>query len=302
MSQNVHKNSTSFLIYALYAILLWCIYNGFNQIYLNIFDDIVLGNPVSRSFFNFDYGQAATLVLLAVFGFFIVRYFAQKILKKNPAFLEAGSRLWMLRLILLIASLFAFIDLYILLSALITGDGLNIELFKTLITLAVTAGIVLFCYFELRCDSMATIPFMSFASVSFLCLSTITFVSALYMAPPWEMVKVRKDVERIHAMTRVTTLLNDYYAKHDALPQHLKELEKFVRAEELNDPVEKKPFDYRVVDSNHYELCATFLTDKAQAARVGRYYGNLEKFDYKKGNSCYQGQVFKPLSDKTSHY
>lgn len=288
MNQSSHDKSMNFLIYAFYAILLWCIYYGFTQIYINLFDDFVVGELGHRFLFDFDYGQAATLVLLSTLGFFVVRHYSHKLSKEKYITIGAGSRLWMLRLILFAASLSAIVDLYSLISALMTGYGATIELYKSFITLIVALGIIFFCIDELRSQSLDKISLFTPFSTLFVLISIITFISALYVAPPWVMKKAREDVERVRIMNSISYTIDDYFSKHQKVPQKIEDLEQFVNVERLNDPATKKPFEYRAINENTYEMCADFKTNKTQARRIGRFYGNFDEFNYMVGKSCFQ--------------
>jgi hypothetical protein len=290
-----HDKSLNFLIYAFYAVLLWCAYFGLTRIYFNLVED-GLNSEVRAGFFNLnmDYGAAATLVLISTVGLFITRAFSLKLSKSGSVSLDAGPRIWMLRLILLAASISAISDIYVLITSFMIGAGTAVDLYEALITLVVAIGIISFCLQELKLKSMANIKLLSFSSGLFLLLAGATFASAVYMAPPWLMRQVRDDRATLSKMSEIARHIDQYYTKNKKIPDTLSVLEEYMDKDELNDPLTGNRFGYKVIDDNTYELCGEFKTSKSQAPRrMQRRYDRFDKFNYQKGKSCFELQAHK---------
>lgn len=295
-----HDRSLNFLIYAFYAVLLWCVYFGLSRIYFNLVEDwFYAGKHFGLFGLTMDYGQAATLVLIATVGLFITRAFSLKLSKSGAVSLDAGSRIWMLRLILLAASLSAICDIYALITSFMVGAGSALELCEALITLVVAIGIIAFCLLELRLKTMANLRVFSLFTSLFLVLAVISFASAVYMAPPWVMRLVREDLVTLDKLRIITNKIDQYYTKHKNVPESLAVLGEYLPKDELNDPATGNPFDYKVIDQRTYEICGVFRTDKTQVPRNmhrSRMYGvsdPFEKLSYQKGKSCFQLQAHR---------
>jgi hypothetical protein len=288
-----HDKSLNFLIYAFYAVMLWCGYLGLTRIYFNLVEDALNAKEQIGLFgLDMDYGKAATLVLISTVGLFVTRAFSLKLSKSGSVSLDAGSRIWMLRLILLAASLSAISDVYILITSFMVGTGTAIELIEALITLVVAFGIIMFCVLELQLKTMANRNVMSLYSFLYLVLATITFASAVYKAPPWIMRLVRQDHRTLSKMNEIGRHIDQYYTKHKRVPENLTLLEEYVNRDELVDPMTDQLFVYKVIDDKTYEMCGEFRTDRLQAPRRNqRLYGRFDKFNYQKGKSCFQLQA-----------
>lgn len=288
-----HDKSLNFLIYAFYAVLLWCMYLGFTRIYFNLLEDL-LNSPIQYGFFGIGmaYGQAATLVLISAIGLCVTRYFSLRLSKSGSVSLDAGSRMWMLRLILLVASLSAISDIYILITAFMVGSGTAVELYEALITLVVAFGILAFCLLELRLKTMSHIRLFSVSSCLFLLVAGATFASAFYMAPPWVMRLVQEDRKTFDKMNIIANKIDQYYTKRKSIPDNLTLLEEYINKDELIDPQTGNLFDYKAIDKRTYEICAVLRSDKSQVPRrQERFYGRFEKFDYQKGKACFKLQA-----------
>jgi hypothetical protein len=287
--------SLSFLIYTFYAVFLWCTYFGFTRIYFNILEDwLNVSSTTSFYLFSVDYGRAATLLLIATIGLLVTRYFSLKLAKAGNISLDAASRLWMLRLILLAASLSALSDIYILLTSFMVGIGTAIEIYKALITLVIATGVIIFSLCELRLKTMAKTHLLSIYSGLFVALALGTISSAIYKAPPWVMRLVRDDFTKIDKMEKIAGKINHYYTQHKTVHAKLTDLEEYMKAEDLNDPATGQPFGYKAINEKTYEICGMFKTDKTQVPRhMSRWGGTFNKMTYQKGRSCFKQQAHK---------
>ena len=69
----------------------------------------------------------------------------------------------------------------------------------------------------------------------------------------------RFDTKRVEHLAQLTMFVNGYHESNGRLPAALSELQRDVGyAAHLRDPATAESYEYRVIDSSAYELCATF--------------------------------------------
>jgi len=117
----------------------------------------------------------------------------------------------------------------------------------------------------------------------------------LLLDSPAEVRARRLDERRVDDLRDITRKLDIYWTREGALPSSLEELANelgvFI---ELLDPETGQPYEYRVVSSNTYELCATFARDTAE--EQGRLYRDY--WSHGAGRQCFQMEpqdVERPL-------
>ncbi len=128
-------------------------------------------------------------------------------------------------------------------------------------------------------------------------LAILAVVSAIVLAfleigSPADARRDRSDAIRVERLTSLTRAVRAYFAAHKKLPANFDELAKKrpVSSPDLEDPVTKKPFEYRIVDETQFELCATFEMDWTleRARKKGLLYWEPLPFaEHKKGRQCF---------------
>lgn len=69
----------------------------------------------------------------------------------------------------------------------------------------------------------------------------------------------RLDATRVRDLQGLMNATDFYWARNGRLPQTLSELDRDPRsAVSTTDPVTGSPYEYRILDDDSYELCATF--------------------------------------------
>ena len=95
----------------------------------------------------------------------------------------------------------------------------------------------------------------------------------------------RLDERRVDDLRELSYELDFYWTREGTLPTSLEELSSepgvFV---DLLDPETSQPYEYRVLSSNTYELCAVFVLDTA--AEQDRFYKDVWSHD--SGRQCFQ--------------
>jgi hypothetical protein len=95
----------------------------------------------------------------------------------------------------------------------------------------------------------------------------------------------RLDERRVDDLRSISAELDFYWTRERTLPPSLEDLAKepgvFI---ELHDPETGQPYEYRVLSSNTYELCAEFARDTAD--EQGRSY--RDSWSHSQGRHCFE--------------
>jgi hypothetical protein len=67
----------------------------------------------------------------------------------------------------------------------------------------------------------------------------------------------RIDRQRTRDLYAISNAVHLHWSRHRALPEDLRTL-RGVSAEETLDPASRRPYEFRVIQNDRYELCATF--------------------------------------------
>jgi hypothetical protein len=117
-----------------------------------------------------------------------------------------------------------------------------------------------------------------------------TVVAAVaIMGPPSEARRRRLDELRRGDLNLLSIAVDNYHDSQGRLPESLDDLAAVptVRYRSRNDPETGLAYDYRVVDDNSYELCATFVGEGGDAADDDRFWAHGA------GPKCFQLDVRK---------
>ena len=97
----------------------------------------------------------------------------------------------------------------------------------------------------------------------------------------------RFDQQRVNDIQQISYAVDAYWTQVKALPPSLGSLmsNNFYYVSNINDPLSKQPYEYRIVSTSTYELCATFESDSTKAsgaqkdmAMYAPYPSNMEIF------------------------
>ncbi|MBI5221104.1 MAG: hypothetical protein HY978_04720 [Candidatus Liptonbacteria bacterium] len=119
------------------------------------------------------------------------------------------------------------------------------------------------------------------------------------MGSPSHQRQVRMDEERLNNIRAIDSAIinSKYYQNDHALPESLSQLETLSR-DTLKDPEGGEPYEYRVLSTSTYEICATFATDnsnpKSPRGRSNPWLG--QEWRHPAGHYCYYREVGSPLN------
>ena len=126
-------------------------------------------------------------------------------------------------------------------------------------------------------------------------------IAGFYLAgSPQQARMERFDQTRIQNLESIANNIYSYSLKEidptkRHVPQNLKVFEERTQMYHfgsLNDPETNQPYEYRVLNVNTYELCATFSTSNREKVKGNDYYSQQETFwVHDPGRTCFQRQL-----------
>lgn len=127
-----------------------------------------------------------------------------------------------------------------------------------------------------------------------------TLAAALWvMDSPGKQRDRRIDQRRTQQLDAIADAVDAWVAGHKRLPASLAELTGQPGLSlEVVDPVDGKPYDYRVTSERGYRLCARFATSTADRdGDAGRYGWYDRRWLHPAGPHCFERTVAKPAAD-----
>ena len=210
--------------------------------------------------------RSATAGLLIAFPIFLsLSWVIGRGVRLDPEKRGSKIRKWLTYITLFVAAMVLIGDLTFLASRLLSGEIPTRVLLKVLVVLLI-AGIVFMHYLaDLRLEEResagaksARVPprAVAVATLAVLALGLSTAGS------PYRERLRRLDESWLQDLRAITQEIGNWTRKGRPLPPSLGVLASDPDSPSLRlrDPVTQKPYDYRLIDARHYELCATFVT------------------------------------------
>jgi hypothetical protein len=208
---------------------------------------------------------AAAALLIAYPVFLALSAFMGRALRRDPAKRASRVRKWLTYATLFVAALVILGDLTVLVSRLLGGELPPRVLAKAAVV-AVISGYVFGHYLvDLRRDEDRPGQARRTAWAPRIAAVAVVVVLAIglgMVGTPQHARRTEIDARRVRMLESVASQVDAYYDKARVLPPALDSLTSVSRMDpaDLRDPVTAQPFEYVVLDSIHYQLCATFDT------------------------------------------
>ena len=111
----------------------------------------------------------------------------------------------------------------------------------------------------------------------------------------------KADATRTDDLVWIRNGVRSYYNSEGHLPDGLAQLVDRVEPERLRDPLTQAPYEYRVLDADHFELCARFALD-SRSQRAGPSYpdpgADTDVSLHGPGDQCFRFTAQLPLPEK----
>lgn len=220
--------------------------------------------------------------------FALVSRLVSRMIEREPEKRLSGVRRWLTYLTLFLAALVLIGNFIVLVSGFFSGDLTTRFLLKSLVVFAI-AGLTFVHYLGgLRSEEAdrAARRSRSWTALAGVAGTAVVLLATLIaMGSPMTARKQKMDDRRIDDLEQISNSIQRYASEHDHLPKALDALTDEVNALDTTDPVTGAPYEYSVVDSASYQLCASFTLAGARSERWRRSGG--ETWRHPTGHHCF---------------
>lgn len=202
--------------------------------------------------------QVATLVVaFPLFVFF--SWLLQKSYAAEPALRDASIRKWLSYITLFAAGAILAGDLIAVIYMFLDGQELTTAFLLKVLTLIVVMGGVFGYYLrEIRNQIGKRERYGWRAAAAFLIAVAIAAGFSVIGSPSAQR-QYRYDMQKITSLQNLQWGVVNYWQQKSVLPSKLSDMEDSIRGNyDTTDPETGKPFEYKVLSDNSFELCANF--------------------------------------------
>lgn len=205
---------------------------------------------------------ATSMFVVAVPVFILTSWMLAKDLKSNPEKREGRLRKWLIYFTLFVSSVTIIVNLIIFVYNFLSGE-LTIQFFlKILDVLLVAIAVFGYYIWELRRKDAGTskIPRILAWALSGVVVASIV-AGFFIIGTPQEQRARRFDEQRVGDLQTLQSQIVNYWTQKETLPSDLDSLKDSISGFTApRDPETDAPYEYRVLNSLAFELCATFKT------------------------------------------
>lgn len=241
----------------------------------------------------------AMAVLIIVFPVFVwAQRFLDRDLDKNPEKRSLGVRRWLLYFTLFIASLVIIGDLVAVLFNFLNGE-LSIRFMMKASSVLLIAGSIFTYYFSQLKDTSNNFSWIGLFNWAVIVLVIAGVLSGFFLiGSPNQQRLVRQDDERINSLSFIQSEIINYWQSKQVLPKSLIDLEDSIRGVSIpKDPESGNAYEFRVLSSNKFELCANFSTsnlgdfENRESQPMYMYDAWGPYWSHDKGRVCFEREI-----------
>ena len=231
---------------------------------------------------------------------------------KDPERRQSKVGKWLTYITLVVAAGIIIGDLIAVLSGLLGGELTGRFMLKALTILAITGSIFGYYLWSLQKEekekdekgkraATQEKPMWAkgFTGVVVAAVVLAVIYGLFQVGTPAQQRLLQFDERRVGDLESITYAIDSYWDRNQALPDALEQLHdsRYYYVQSVVDPKTGDPYEYRALDADSYELCATFETDsKAQESpSFARPPFSLENWQHGVGRACFAFDVRKPL-------
>jgi len=208
---------------------------------------------------------------------------------------DSGIRKWLTYFILLVSSIVMLGWLVATINSFLDGELTTKFILKAITAIFIAAAVFTFYFYNIRREEVREknriIQVYFYAS---LVLVIAVFIASLFVVESPTQTRNRKfDNFILDNFNNIDVAIASYYQEFKKLPEGLNELKaeySYLGEDSLKDPASKILFDYRAVDKNTYELCATFMASNRDE-NIEEYSYYKDKWAHDAGYQCLQQKV-----------
>lgn len=225
---------------------------------------------------------STSILVIAIPVYILTSWLLEKDLASNYERRELKLRKWLTYFTLFISAVTIIVDLIMFVFSFLSGE-LTIQFFlKVLVVLLVAGAVFGYYIWDLRRkDVKSKTPKILAWILSFVVLASI-IAGFFIIGTPAEQRQRRFDEQRVTNLQILQDQIINYWVRKEALPQNLSELEDSISGFVVPvDPESDLVYEYIVIDTLSFELCATFKTsteDFGSTSQGSKYFYPYDSF------------------------
>lgn len=256
---------------------------------------------------------ASSILFIATPAYIFTSWLLARDLHKEPKKRDLKLRKWLLYFTLFLAAIIIIIDLITFIYNFLSGELTTQFFLKILVVLLVAVSVFGYYIWELkREDSKSNVP-----KTLAIILSVVVFVSIaigfFVIGTPRDQRNRRFDEQRVSELQMIQSEIISYWTQKKEIPAKLENLRDSISGfTPPNDPDTQIPYEYKVLGTLSFELCAVFTTDSNDYGLASRnmmmysspypyYDGFQQNWEHKAEKTCFKRDIdpekYKPVDN-----
>ncbi len=234
---------------------------------------------------------STSILIIAVPIYLLTSWLLGKDLANNHEKRELKLRKWLIYFTLFISAVTIIVDLIMFVYNFLSGE-LTIQFFlKILVVLLAAAAVFGYYIYDLRRKNMKSkTPKILALTLSFVILASI-IVGFFIIGMPAVQRERRFDEQRIENLQTLQSQIVNYWTQKEVLPQNLGGLEDSISGFVVpKDPESDLPYEYNVINSLSFELCAIFKTSSNDFGPISKEVRSVSPYDSFQQNWSHQAE------------
>jgi len=242
---------------------------------------------------------STSILVIAIPVYILTSWLIGKGLASSHEKPELKLRKWLIYFTLFISAVTIIVDLIMFVFSFLSGE-LTIQFFLKVFVVLLVAGAVFGYYiWDLRRKKIKskTPKILAWILSSVVLLSIIA--GFFIIGTPAEQRQRRFDEQRVTNLQTLQDQIINYWVRKEVLPQNVSELEDSISGFVVPaDPESDLAYEYRVINSLSFELCATFKTstqDFGSISQNSKYFYPHDLFqqhwEHEPGRTCFERTI-----------
>jgi hypothetical protein len=240
---------------------------------------------------------AISAVIISAPIFYWLTRLIRRAMAKGQLSAEASIRRWLTYFILFVSAVVAIIWLIMTINSFLNGELTLKFILKALTVLAITASIFTYYFYDIRHGQDAKKTVIKIYLIGSLVLVAAVFVASFwFVESPTEARARQHDQAVVNDLNILDGAINNFYsANNKKLPAALSSLSEmsasyYLPADAFVDETGDKPYDYKIIDATHYQLCANWQVSSEVLKENKSYYIDA-RWQHEVGYQCFDRQV-----------
>ncbi len=230
--------------------------------------------------------------LIVLFPVFIgIAWYLQKEVNRDPSKAEFPLRKFFIYLTLFLVSIALIADLITLINYYLDGELTLRFGMKVLTVFVVAMGTGSYWLYQLKRDPTSP-PSKSVATIGAVVFLAVAILGFVLSGSPSVRREEKIDEQHVSNIQNMVSAINNFWAMNAKLPLTISELMKVSDYPLSLNPVTNAVYEYKVLDSKNYELCADFYRATSTDAAKPQYSAPYQQFyNHPAGHHCYQFEM-----------